>query len=319
MPRSESFFFVKKHFEVLIKYLFFLWKIPIASILWRDFALHAVAASLDRRNLIERNIFTNTNWLQQFLWMTNLPNRKFSSEMVMYSQNSSGLVFKDDPVIANHPSIRHLRSDIIYIWNDSYRETLNQEKIFCKAVVVAPVIWCLPKVTVIKNRMSNRRICIFDVSPISSQALHSRGLLGQYYSASTMKLFIEDVIFASNRAEVSLSCDIQVILKHKRLPTINHDLSYFQYIENLFNNNNKFELASEDENLYSLISDSDLVIVIPYSSPAYIASHLKVPTVFYDPTGELLFLGSKSDILFCSGSAGLEKVIIENLANDVGF
>jgi polysaccharide biosynthesis PFTS motif protein len=235
----------------------------------------------------------------------------------MYSLNSSGLVFKDDPVIANHPSIRHLRSDIIYIWNDSYRETLNQEKIFCKAVVVPPVVWYLPKLVANKSHMSIRRICIFDISPFSSQALRNRGLLGQYYSASTMKSFIEDIIFASNRAEEALSCDIQVILKHKRVPTLNHDLIYFQYIENLCNHNQKFKLASEDKNLYSLISDSDLVIVIPYSSPAYIADYLKVPTVFYDPTGELLFLGQNSEVLFCSGRTELEEIMIKSIANHI--
>jgi polysaccharide biosynthesis PFTS motif protein len=246
--------------------------------------------------------------------MTDLPNRRFSSEMVMYSLNSSGLVFKDDPVMANHPSIRHLRSDIIYIWNDSYRETLNQEKIFCKTVVVPPVVWYLPKAVSIKSCMSIRNICIFDISPLSSQALHNRGLRGQYYSTSTMKSFIEDIILASNWAEEVLSCNIQIILKHKRLPSNNHDFSYFQYVKNLCSNNKKFHLASEDENLYSLISDSDLVIVIPYSSPAYLAMDLKVPTVFYDPTGDLLFLGRNSEVLFCSGRTELEEIMIKNIA-----
>lgn len=310
MTKGDSIRFLTSHFGVLFKYLNLLRCLPIASLLWRDFALHSVAESLNRRKLIEKNVITNTNWLQQFLWMTDLPNRSFSTEMIMYSLNSSGLVFKDDPVPANHPSIRHLRADLIYIWDESYRDILAKEKIFCKTAIVPPVLWYLPPVDPPERQLRLRRVCVFDVSPSSSQALRNRGLLGHYYSASTMGLFLDDLLFASNEASRALSCEVEIVLKHKRTPTPVHDREYFKYVKYLCASNDNLHLAAEDANLYSLIGESDIVVVIPYSSPAYIARYLKVPAVFYDPTGDILPSNIDPEIQFCAGRSELTETLI---------
>ena len=37
-------------------------------------------------------------------------------------------------------------------------------------------------------------------------------------------------------------------------------------------------------NMFHLISGSNLAIVYPFSSPAYIADFVRVPAIFYDPT-----------------------------------
>ena len=37
-------------------------------------------------------------------------------------------------------------------------------------------------------------------------------------------------------------------------------------------------------NIYSLISQSHLAVIYPFSSPAYIADFLDVPSIYYDPT-----------------------------------
>ena len=41
-------------------------------------------------------------------------------------------------------------------------------------------------------------------------------------------------------------------------------------------------------NLFSLINSCDATITIPYSSVAYVSAFLKTPSIFYDPTGDLL-------------------------------
>jgi polysaccharide biosynthesis PFTS motif protein len=40
--------------------------------------------------------------------------------------------------------------------------------------------------------------------------------------------------------------------------------------------------------MYSLITKSHLVIVYPFSSPAYVADSVGVPTIYYDPTGSIV-------------------------------
>jgi len=43
-----------------------------------------------------------------------------------------------------------------------------------------------------------------------------------------------------------------------------------------------------ETNLYSLIAGAAVVVVIPYSSPAYVAAQLGVPAIYYDPSGEIV-------------------------------
>ena len=108
-------------------------------------SLANVSSAMNNKHLIEANTITNTNWLQQLLWMSDLPNRHFETYMALYSLNSSTLKFKDDPFAATHPGIRHLRVDLIWIWDAFYKEVLTHEGIFCRLQVVGPILWYLPK------------------------------------------------------------------------------------------------------------------------------------------------------------------------------
>ena len=306
----QSIGFIKEHVSVFYCFLSLILKCPIACLLWRDFAEHAVATAMNNNKLIEANIITNTNWLQQFLWMSDLSNRHFETYMALYSLNSSTLKFKDAPVAAAHPGIRHLRADLIWIWDAFYEEVLKQEGIFCKTEVVAPILWYLPNETIPRRNSEIRRICVFDVSPMSREALVSRGMLGSYYSTQTMKSYLDDILTAVCETKKKFECEIEVVLKHKRIRTLAHDDIYFNYVDELCASNGHLRLVDEDINLFTLIAQSDLVIVIPYSSPGYIANYLKIPTIFYDPTNEILKTNEiPSPIRFASG--------IEDLVNEL--
>jgi polysaccharide biosynthesis PFTS motif protein len=37
-----------------------------------------------------------------------------------------------------------------------------------------------------------------------------------------------------------------------------------------------------------MVSESIVAVTIPYSSPAYVAAALGIPSIFYDPTGTLV-------------------------------
>ena len=274
---GESLVFLKQHFSVFSGYLFLLLRHPIACLLWRDFATHAVAVAMNKRKLIEANIITNTNWLQQFLWMSDLSNRNFKTYMALYSLNSGALIFKDDPVAAVHPSIRHLRVDLIWIWNASYEQVLKQEGISCKTQVVGPILWYLPEEIPTRKNIGFHQLCIFDVSPMTRETLLSHGLLGNYYNTETMKSYLDDILAAVDEMRKQLGCEVEIVLKHKRARTPSHDGSYFSYVNELCKSHDHLRLAEEDANLFTLIAESDLVVVIPYSSPGYVANYLGTP------------------------------------------
>lgn len=306
---KEGLGFIKQHVSVFYGFLFLILRNPVACLLWRDFAEHAVATAMNNKNLIEANIITNTNWLQQFLWMSDLSNRHFETYMALYSLNSSTLKFKDDPVAAAHPGIRHLRADLIWIWDAFYEKVLKHEGIFCRTQVVGPILWYLPKEILARRNSELRRLCVFDVSPMTKEALLSRGMLGGYYNAQTMKSYLDDVLAAADEVKKQLGCEVEIVLKHKRTRTPAHDDSYFSYVNKLCESNDHLRLVGEDVNLFALIAESDLVVVIPYSSPGYVANYLGIPALFYDPTNEIL---TTNEIVFpMRFAAGREDLINE--------
>ena len=306
----ESLVFIKNQISLFYIFLFLILRNPVVCLLWRDFAEHAVATAMNNKHLIEANTITNTNWLQQLLWMSDLQNRHFETYMALYSLNSSTLKFKDDPVAATHPGIRHLRVDLIWIWDAFYKEVLTHEGIFCRFQVVGPILWYLPKQIRVRQNLDFCRVCIFDVTPVAAQALNSRGILGCYYSAETMKSFLADVFAAVVEVKRELGCEIEIVLKHKRRPTPLSDRSYLNHIKKLCDSNNHLRLVAEDTNLYTLIAESDLVVAIPYSSPAYLANYLGIPSLFYDPTKDILTTSDIfSPVRLLSG--------LENLKNEM--
>ena len=136
-----------------------------------------------------------------------------------------------------------------------------------------------------------------------------------------MKLYLADVLAAVDEVKKQLGCEVEIVLKHKRTRTPSHDGSYFSYVNELCKSHAHLRLAEDDANLFTLIAESDLVVVIPYSSPGYVAKYLGIPTLFYDPTNEILttneivppirfaagredLIKEMSQIMACNGSAG---------------
>ena len=59
-----------------------------------------------------------------------------------------------------------------------------------------------------------------------------------------------------------------------------------------------------------MISGCDFIIVVPWSSPAYVAQSLGIPAIYYDPSGELLpTFDQLPGIEFASGPEALLKVM----------
>jgi polysaccharide biosynthesis PFTS motif protein len=99
-----------------------------------------------------------------------------------------------------------------------------------------------------------------------------------------------------------------------------HDPHYISFIQESSSSELNFKLIPYEANLFSLLSECSLAVVIPYSSPAYVASYLGVPAIYYDPTRELLPTNEQSSLIFfASGRDELIRTISEILANKHKF
>lgn len=80
--------------------------------------------------------------------------------------------------------------------------------------------------------------------------------------------------------------DITLTFKPKRMDVSNRDSIYINYLSQL-QLEQKVEHIEADINLYTLISSTNPINVIPFSSPAFIAAELEVPAIIYNPSSIL--------------------------------
>lgn len=270
------------HVAALVSFGWTVMRCPSAIILGRDAAYHAAAAALNRVAGIRTVVLTNSNHSAQALWTWALSGRRYRAHMVWYSENSVPIVYSDDLVDTPLSNFRFIKVDEMWVWTGGFKAFF--EKLGCHAIyhVVGPILWYLPEAPEPQGK-DEIRIAVFDVTPVRDDVALHIGAINNYYSTANMAQFIEDIVYACAETERIIGRRVRVLLKHKRSYQSAHDAAYISLIEKISGPGQAIELVSPDANMYSLISTCDLVLVIPYSSPAHVATSLGCPAIYYDP------------------------------------
>jgi hypothetical protein len=285
---------------------------PVGAILARDLAFHALAADLDRRGLLHAVFITNSHYHVQPLWLRSLPGRRFTSHMAWYSQNSIPFCYARDRMQAYLPNHRHIALDHIWVWTPGYAKYLRERGARGAIHVVGPILWYLPPAKV--QPASRLRIAVFDVTPQVRSLTMSVGLSYNYYRASNVAQFIRDLVDARDAVQGEMGEPIEMVLKHKRTPSAHHDPGYVTLIHGL-EKEGRLTLVPPQVSVYELIGAAALVVVMPYSSPAYVAAAMRVPSIYYDPEGELIpSFEAGEGIGFAAGPEALRPAIARALA-----
>lgn len=262
-------------------------RLRLLCVLDRDYAYFAIITTLNHGKFIENLVITNSMYSRQPLWMTDIPGRRYRVHMVFYSMMSNPFVYKVAPLEAIFPGFRYLRADEFWVWTPGQATFLKSLGITGNFHVEGPLVWRMPS----PRRRSQSRsllITVFDVTPVTSQFEKAHGLSYNYFKTSCALGFINGILTAREQINRRLGVELQIVLKHKRSYQPIHDNNYIRQVNAWCNISREIDLAPPDSDVLSLIQDSKLAIVMPFSSPAYIAAHLGVPAVYYDPSGELL-------------------------------
>jgi hypothetical protein len=273
-----------RHMVIPARYAWGVFRCRQMALLSRDFALAPLMAALDHSGQIEAIVFTNSNYSIQPLWAR--ATRTYVTHMVWYSQNVFPFVMKFDDFAAYVPNYRYMQVDTHWVWTEGFRRYLVEHGGRLQRVeVVGSVMWYLP--TKLNNKVSDHfNIALFDVTPISDAYAESIGLLGNYYCPSTAIGFLEGVLKATAVLRELDEIECKVKLKHKRHYSSTHDKGYIELVGRRIEMGG-IELIPFNINIYKFIAESDVIVVIPNSSPAYIASELGVPCIYFDPTEEM--------------------------------
>lgn len=306
----------REFFRCLVEHVAIALNFLRASIAWppfvllaRDFAFHALLAHLNRAAAIEATVITNSHYHVQPLWMRALPDRRFSTHMVWYSQNSIPFVYKMDGVRSYLPNHRYIELDHIWVWTRGFARYLNEVGVRGTCHAVGPILWYLPEEVPRAVAASALRITLFDVTPQTPAFTYRVGLIFNYYRAQNVIAFVRDILAVRDGLQEEWGRRIEVVLKHKRIPTRVHEQAYLQWIREL-NDSGRIRLVPPETNIYSLIAESAATVVMPYSSPVYVATALGVPAVFYDPTEDLVPTCEESEgVRFAAGVPQLRDVL----------
>jgi polysaccharide biosynthesis PFTS motif protein len=176
-----------------------------------------------------------------------------------------------------------LNVDNIYIWNYEYKAIIGRMGIHSNTTVVGPILWYMDDGEKNRKVKMELTLCIFDVTPQSTESLDARGILSSYYNVENASLFISDLVAAVEEVEKHLQRNIRIIMKQKRVPSEKHSQDYDSLLTDL-ENNNLISILPSHTNLYKLANQSDLSISFPFTSSAYVFSSKGKNSLFYDPT-----------------------------------
>lgn len=283
----------------------------------RDFSEEVPATALDQAAAIEAVVLTNSNYSSQPLWMWARSGRRFRVHMVWYSQNIRPLLRKSDPDFPVDPINRLIRADIMWVWMPSFADYLTAIGIRAEMRCVGPILWNLPELQPAEPRNSPV-IAVFDVTPTTEAEAIRLGLVDNYYTLATTQKFLQDIIEAVRLAATELGRHPRIALKHKREGKADRDPGYFRFVEELIGTHGNLVVLPAHTSLYEMLSNCDVAIAIPCSSPVYVASHLGKPSIFYDPTGELKpVFDAAPELEFVSGPALLAATVSRILKRGV--
>lgn len=292
------------HLILFFAYVSAAFRLPQLSLLGKDFAYSSISFELDERGLIESIVLTCSSFTSQPLWLRELHRSK--THMIWYSQNWKPISYVAGKLDSDLPNLRWIRVDTHWVWTHAFAEYLRTLGHSGRIEIVGPIMLYMPELSV--PATDAIKVVIFDVPAVDDKVLlRLCGELTNYFHPEKLHAFTDNIISLKSELEKIFGLPVFLCLKRKRGYHTNYNRAYFDYLEKL-GALGSISLASHTENLYSLISSAHLVIVYPYTSPAYVAEFLGVPCIFYDPTGSIAqhdFCDNRSMVNFANGPQSL--------------
>ena len=231
--------------------------------------------------------------------------RKFSTNVIHYSQNSLEIKFEDENIKPNNSMVdTKSLGDIHWVWTTRYAEYLQGFNSNIDFRAVGSIVFKIPEKRI--DFKKKNIITIFDVTPIAPTHLQ------EFYTDNLMKKFISDIIDIKE----TNNClrDFQIHVKSKRqLNGKHHSVDYIEFLDQL-QKLNKIIIDYWDINPYTLVAASKLTISIPFTTIACIGEEMGTKSVFYYPYLRSLCNPIYEDsIKIIYGRNQLEKFILESL------
>lgn len=224
-----------------------------------------------------------------------------SKIMFWYSDNSQQIraTHFDQQEKIDYTYLEEDSINLHFVWTESWA-TILRKHTRAEVKVIGPIIF---KPIGFHPLVASKgsipvKILVFDVTP--KQALSGST---NFYTESNVMGFVSDILAALKLIQIDSNID----LKPKR-PYTKFDSR--KYIDFLDANSSHLNLLSPIQDIPKLIESYDLVICIPFTSPAIIAKHLGIRTLYYSPTADFELGQMYEDIRVIVGRDALLKELV---------
>lgn len=275
---SDSLELIKNIFSNFFTYLQISSHCIHANKLFKDFLIEPIIKLYVKKGMV-KFYRTNTNYSNQEFWCESI-----DFNTIWYSINSLAFQFKKQPkLMPENPLYYFQHFGTSWTWNQAHSEWLKHFYVH-QVMIVGPIMFYFLTNNV-KNKSNKKRLIIFDVTP--HEEMYARKKIAQqgfnYYNEDICIQFLNDILDAFDNP------NWEIVLKPKRKYSKNHSRKYIDFIQTIVTERHNFTVLNPDNNLFNEISKSDIVITIPFSSPFDISKSLGVPSIYYDPSGEIDF------------------------------
>jgi hypothetical protein len=221
--------------------------------------------------------------------------------MFWYSDNGRQILGRDSSE-ADYSYLARAEIDLHFVWTNSWASILAAQNKSAEVVAIGPIIFSnldVRESNPSQNLKRSGRILIFDVTP--KKIADDKSI----YSEEIMKDFIKDIIEVCEERQVGLNLHLKPKRKYSK-----HDSK--RYISYLSESDGKITTLKWDCDSQSEIESSELVICIPFTSPALISKFLGVPCIFYSPINGFVFERDYEGILVIQGKHELAAWFSQN-------
>jgi hypothetical protein len=220
--------------------------------------------------------------------------------MFWYSDNSTQIqsLEAEEQIPPDYSYLIQNRISTHYVWTKSWANLLKTFTL-AKVLVVGPILFKTLQESHIKLKLQSnsfKNILVFDVTP---KKLASRDSI--YYSTN-MQQFLNDLV----EVVQDINPFAVLTLKPKRRYHHTDDLDYIQLVKSL---RSKINLLPPTQDLVKLIHNSDLVICVPFTSPALLAKSMGKQVLYYYPNPQFKLPPEYEGIQVISGNKNLRCAI----------
>jgi polysaccharide biosynthesis PFTS motif protein len=223
--------------------------------------------------------------------------------MFWYSNNSRQIHIKNDVdrKLIDYSYLNNKLIDLHFVWTESWAKELTF--LTGKQVIsIGPILFTRmlnPSIRTYEKDF-RRVLTIFDVTPKKNVDKLS------FYSTANMMQFTKVVL----EVVKDTNFDIKIQLKSKRSFQRDDCNVYVNYLKSI---RDKVIRVSPNTNIESLIRESDLVVCVPYTSPALVAQFFKKPVAYFWPNDNYLLEKEVDGIEVLIGIEQLKAFISKTL------